>query len=88
MNSILLTNRLFSRLTHPLSPLLKAYHLRPWTSSSVFAHLRNMSTKDVSHQADIAKMKTEPDGSFKRLDASFRNFIEKGSQFEPEKGVF
>jgi putative glutathione S-transferase len=29
-------------------------------------------------------MKTEPDGSFKRADASFRNTIEKGGKFEPE----
>ncbi|KAG6839757.1 hypothetical protein C0991_011912 [Blastosporella zonata] len=43
-----------------------------------------MSTKDVTLQSDIAKMKTEPDGSFKRLDASFRNVIEKGGHFEPE----
>ncbi|KAF9010108.1 glutathione S-transferase [Cyathus striatus] len=28
-------------------------------------------------------MKTEPDGSFKRADASFRNVIEKGGKFEP-----
>jgi len=30
-------------------------------------------------------MKTEPDGSFKRLAASFRNQIEKGGRFEAEK---
>jgi len=29
-------------------------------------------------------MQTEKDGSFKRLDASFRNIIEKGGRFEPE----
>ncbi|KAE9404642.1 glutathione S-transferase [Gymnopus androsaceus JB14] len=33
---------------------------------------------DKSNQADFNKLKTEPDGSFKRLDAS-------GVQFEPEK---
>ena len=31
-------------------------------------------------------MKTEPDGSFKRADATFRNTIRKGSRFEPEHG--
>lgn len=47
-----------------------------------------MSTsRDVSSQTDISKMKTEADGSFKRADASFRNVIEKGGRFEPEKGV-
>ncbi|KAF4564630.1 S-glutathionyl-(chloro)hydroquinone reductase [Pleurotus pulmonarius] len=44
-----------------------------------------MSSRDVSSQTDISKMKTEADGSFKRADASFRNVIEKGGQFEPEK---
>ena len=47
-----------------------------------------MATKDTSLQSDISKMKTEPDGSFKRADASFRNTIAKGSQFEPEIGGF
>jgi len=46
-----------------------------------------MSTKDTTLQSDIGKMKTEPDGSFKRLDASFRNTIEKGGKFEPAKGM-
>jgi hypothetical protein len=47
-----------------------------------------MATKDTILQSDISKMKTEPDGSFKRADASFRNTIAKGSQFEPEIGEF
>ena len=45
-----------------------------------------MSTKDTTLQSDIGKMKTEPDGSFKRRDASFRNSIEKGGKFEPATG--
>ncbi|KAG6889132.1 hypothetical protein C0995_003492 [Termitomyces sp. Mi166 len=45
-----------------------------------------MATKDHALQSDIAKMKTETDGSFKRADASFRNTIEKGGHFEPELG--
>ncbi|KAF9529789.1 glutathione S-transferase [Crepidotus variabilis] len=44
-----------------------------------------MSTKDHTLQSDLAKQKIQPDGSFKRPDSSFRNFIEKGGQFEPEK---
>lgn len=44
------------------------------------------SSSDVSHLSDISKMKTEDDGSFKRKASSFRNFVEKGGQFEPEKG--
>ncbi|KAF8182064.1 glutathione S-transferase [Pholiota molesta] len=41
------------------------------------------TTKDVTLQADITKMKREPDGSFKRADSAFRNQIEKGGRFEP-----
>lgn len=48
--------------------------------------IRTMATtKDTTDQSDITKMKTEPDGSFKRLDASFRNTIERGGRFEPER---
>ncbi|GLB42169.1 putative glutathione S-transferase [Lyophyllum shimeji] len=42
------------------------------------------TTRDVTAQSDITKMKTEPDGSFKRAPTSFRNSIEKGGRFEPE----
>ena len=45
-----------------------------------------MSTRDVTHLSDISKGKMEPDGSFKRKASSFRNFIEKGGEFAPEKG--
>ncbi|KAJ3505127.1 hypothetical protein NLJ89_g7573 [Agrocybe chaxingu] len=45
-----------------------------------------MSTaKDVSAQSDIAKLKTEPDGSFKRPDSTFRDFVLPGGKFPPEK---
>jgi putative glutathione S-transferase len=44
-----------------------------------------MSVRDVSHQSDINKMKTSDEGAFKRAASSFRNFIEKGGQFQPEK---
>lgn len=44
--------------------------------------------RDVSGQVDIGKMKTEADGSFKRLDASFRNFIVPGTKFEAEAGAW
>ena len=42
--------------------------------------------RDVSAQSDISKMQAEGDGSFKRKPSTFRNFIEKGGKFEPEKG--
>ena len=47
---------------------------------------RKMS-RDVSGQSDIGVMGREPDGSFKRAPSSFRNFIQKGGQFPPEKGT-
>ncbi|KAJ3486217.1 hypothetical protein NLI96_g4395 [Meripilus lineatus] len=46
-----------------------------------------MATRDVTAQSDIGKMKVESDGSFKRRASSFRQQIEKGGQFPPEKGV-
>ncbi|VDB91266.1 unnamed protein product [Peniophora sp. CBMAI 1063] len=48
-----------------------------------------MSTsRDTSDQSDITKMKVEADGSFKRKDMAFRNFIKKGGEFEPEAGRY
>ncbi|KAK7462802.1 S-glutathionyl-(chloro)hydroquinone reductase [Stygiomarasmius scandens] len=43
-----------------------------------------MANRDVSNQTDISKSKMSADGSFNRAPSSFRNFIKKGSQFEPE----
>lgn len=45
------------------------------------------ASRDVSGQSDIKKMTTSGDGSFKRKASTFRNTIEKGGKFEPEKGV-
>ncbi|KAI9567429.1 glutathione S-transferase [Boletus coccyginus] len=42
-------------------------------------------TRDTSLQADIGKMKLEADGSFNRAAASFRNSIQNGGQFTPER---
>lgn len=48
-----------------------------------------MSTKDTSHQSDIGKMQAHnPDGSFNRASSTFRDTIEKGGKFEPEKGRY
>jgi putative glutathione S-transferase len=44
-----------------------------------------MSGKDHTVWSDISKSKSEPDGSYKRRDSTFRNFIEKGGRFQPEK---
>ncbi|EAU89385.2 glutathione S-transferase [Coprinopsis cinerea okayama7 len=44
-----------------------------------------MATRDVSSQSDISKMQRDPDGSFKRQASAFRNTIERGGKFEPER---
>ena len=33
-------------------------------------------------------MKTEADGQFKRAASAFRDTIERGGKFEPERGVY
>ncbi|KAH0826595.1 glutathione S-transferase [Lanmaoa asiatica] len=43
------------------------------------------STRDASLQADIGKMKLEPDGSFNRAASSFRNWIQKDGVFAAER---
>lgn len=65
-------------------PLSKVFLLKP--TSSPRAYTTAMS-QDHSHLSDIGKMKTEADGSFKRKPSTFRNQIEKGGKFEPEKGL-
>ena len=45
------------------------------------------SNKDVTSQSDVTKIKLEPDGSFKRVVSTFRNFVEKDGKFPPEKGT-
>jgi hypothetical protein len=42
--------------------------------------------KDTNLQSDFAKLKHELDGSYKRIPSAFRSFIEKGGQFEAERG--
>jgi len=47
-----------------------------------------MSTLPHQIQSDIGVMKVEDDGSFKRKASTFRNWIKKGGEFEPEKGRY
>jgi len=61
----------------------------PRSSRSLYHQLRTMtSTKNATDMSDIGKLKTEPDGSFKRLASSFRNSIKNDGQFIPEKGRY
>ncbi|KAF9528020.1 glutathione S-transferase [Crepidotus variabilis] len=77
--------------SNPLSPHLSGASFRnsfirfSFTQISKISRHLAMSAKDHTLQSDIAKMKAEPDGSFKRRDSSFRNLIEKGGKYEPEK---
>ncbi|KAJ7626544.1 glutathione S-transferase [Mycena polygramma] len=43
------------------------------------------TTRDTTSLSDVTKIKNEADGSFKRVASVFRNFIEKGGLFAPEK---
>lgn len=81
--------RIFSRLARALKPV-RPRHLTLDTlfllkNSSRFTANNMSSDRDVSSQTDISKMKTEEDGSFKRKPSTFRNTIEKGGKFEPER---
>ncbi|THH06032.1 hypothetical protein EW145_g4371 [Phellinidium pouzarii] len=44
------------------------------------------ATRDVRNLTDISQMPKSEDGSFKRKPSTFRNSVEKGGKFEPEKG--
>jgi glutathionyl-hydroquinone reductase len=44
-----------------------------------------MTTRDVTNLSDITKIPTDAQGAFKRPASSFRNFIQAGGQFPPEK---
>ena len=75
------------RSLRPLFLRHLAYKAAPSIVGNVTLHRLNTMSRDVSHFSDISKSKTEPDGSFKRAPSSFRNFIQVGGQFPPEKGT-
>lgn len=58
----------------------------PQPRQSLRGYTMSQPARDVSHQTNINKMKTE-NGNFNRAASSFRNFIEKDGQFPPEKGT-
>jgi hypothetical protein len=60
-----------------------------FTQKQLSYQLRTMasqSQRDVSNQSDISRSKMDKSGSFNRRPSSFRDTIEKGGEFEPEKG--
>lgn len=81
------TTRLINpRLRAPIQSTVGFASIPRGTSQSRISHtFRNMS-KDYTVWSDISKSKSEPDGSFKRQDSTFRNFIEEGGKYAPEKG--
>ena len=76
------------RVLVPPSPHRYRAYTASLSPSIRFAPRRTMSTtRDVSTQSDISKAAMDKDGSFKRKDSQFRNVIEKGGRFPPEKGA-
>jgi hypothetical protein len=51
--------------------------------ATTYHRIRNMSTSD---EKDKITSWASKDGSFKRQTSAFRDSIEKGGKFEPEKG--
>src|SRR5258706_9494521 len=45
------------------------------------------SGRDVSTQSDLKQLKREADGSFNRAPSTFRDIVQGGSKYEPEKGI-
>ena len=52
--------------------------------------LAQRAVDDHSHRdrTDVTKIKTEADGSLVRKASTFRNWIEAGGVFAPERGLF
>jgi putative glutathione S-transferase len=46
-----------------------------------------MSARDTTAQSDVGQVPTDPDGTFKRVVSTFRDVIERGGKFEPERGA-
>ncbi|KAI0730093.1 glutathione S-transferase [Fomitopsis betulina] len=44
-----------------------------------------MSTRDVTHLTDLAKMTSEQDGSFNRRPSQFREWIKRDGRYTPDK---
>ena len=56
-------------------------------AKSRMAESVSRTAKDVKDWSDISRMQNEADGSFKRKPSGFRNWVEKGGKFEPERGA-
>ena len=80
----------------------RAFHTKSGTTMSTLSHQTDPSQhaaklektaaapadgKAYQRQSDISKMTVEKDGSFKRKASTFRNWIQEGGEFVPEKGT-
>ena len=86
------TSVCYSHLLRPLSLRLSckagSRSLPKFALVAAMSTLPHQTGPPAGHpQADIAKMKSESDGSFKRKASSFRNFITQDGEFTPEKGL-
>ena len=91
-----LTSTSTFRVVAPSRLHLRGLHCLRLTASTLritrtLPQKRVMTTRDVSHQADIsqsfANRPKDSDGSFNRRPSTFRDTIAKGSKYEPEKGT-
>ena len=75
-------------LVLPRSTSHKFVSLRTVLKSTNRRFSASTMSRDTTLQSDIGKANSvDKDGSFKRLDASFRSHVSKGSEFAPEKGT-
>ena len=65
-------------LSRPHSPSCNLIRIQGLTK-------RTMTTRDVTNLSDVSKIPTDGQGAFKRAPSSFRNFIQAGGQFPPER---
>jgi hypothetical protein len=83
--SIALMNRTSLRLLTHLKPAFRTASFRPITTTPKRQFNMSTSTSN-STSTDFKPNWASEDGSFKRQVSSFRDAIEKGGKFEPEKG--
>ena len=78
---IALMNKTSLRLFTHLRPAFRTASFRPTTTTP-----KRQFSMSTSNSTDFKPNWASEDGSFKRQVSSFRDSIEKGGKFEPEKG--
>src|SRR5579862_2277959 len=72
-------------IRHPVTILNQAYRCRLPTQLQFSFNKRILSTSTA--RMGISNY-SDHDGEFRRKNSQFRNFIEKGGQYPPEKGRY